>query len=552
MSKRILALSYAFILALLITSLAFGGELRKLWVGDLDLQQTDGGAAETATSPGEATGTRMHGGALPWDNSYSRTIRPGGITGNSSSPGRIQNYNFGSASYTDNGYFADLITKRPWVDARAGYGTIVYGSGASSAQQTANAATMQAAIDYAGSVGRRVVLPDNVYFNTSLTIISSTSKPFTVDFRDATIYYTATDNTNAFIFPADSTERKLTGGRLYGPALNVSCSYTGPSQVTYGTGSAIVFTGNSTSDVDIDINLISGFGGLGINADISGFTFNRIRTKKISKVNTGLWLSGNSNDVDIGYVSEVHTGVKLGNTGRGILTLDLGGRAIEAASYGISLLGDQILDELDIHVRYMETIDNTAIISTASTVKAPVFRNMRISVPAGKMLLDVSSGNMKWATFIGNSWGVAGGGTGMTGATLNQPTYINNEMAYVGNSPTIINDETTTALKSAGWEVYRPSSYTGPFTSLAAPYSYSIPYNFTYGGNINIRDAWLFRTKDGGNPATDWQGLYAPIAATPASSTAECKQNMMAWNATYFYGCIADNTWKRVAWDNTY
>mgnify|MGYP001575669333 CR=1 FL=1 len=87
-------LSYSFILALLVTSLAFGGELRKLWVGDLDLQQTDGGAAETATSPGGATGTRIHGGALPWDNAYSRTIRPG-----------------------------DLITRGPWVDVRAGYGT---------------------------------------------------------------------------------------------------------------------------------------------------------------------------------------------------------------------------------------------------------------------------------------------------------------------------------------------------------------------------------------------------------------------------------------------
>ena len=120
----------ASLMGMLIGQLAFGASTDvKSTIGgnDLNLTQTDGAAQETFVRRTSTGGTvnvnKIDGNDIPWTNEYTRTIRPGGITGNSSSPGRIQNYNFGSASFTDNGYLGDLITKGPWVDVRAGYGT---------------------------------------------------------------------------------------------------------------------------------------------------------------------------------------------------------------------------------------------------------------------------------------------------------------------------------------------------------------------------------------------------------------------------------------------
>jgi hypothetical protein len=58
----------------------------------------------------------------------------------------------------------DLIVKEsPWVDVRA-YGTIVLGSGASAAQKTANAATIQAAIDNVTGNGAEIRLPSGIIY----------------------------------------------------------------------------------------------------------------------------------------------------------------------------------------------------------------------------------------------------------------------------------------------------------------------------------------------------------------------------------------------------
>ena len=73
------------------------------------------------------------------------------IIGNST--GYIQGYSFGSASYTDNGYFNDLITKSPWVDVRAylpeGYVT-------------------DGSVDYISQVNQAI---DNVYASGGGTIL---------------------------------------------------------------------------------------------------------------------------------------------------------------------------------------------------------------------------------------------------------------------------------------------------------------------------------------------------------------------------------------------
>jgi hypothetical protein len=38
---------------------------------------------------------------------------------------------------------------------------------------------------------------------------------------------------------------------------------------------------------------------------------------------------------------------------------------------------------------------------------------------------------------------------------------------------------------------------------------------------------------------------------TPSSSTAPGVQGQIAWDASYVYICVADNTWKRVALSNS-
>ena len=111
----------ASLMGMLISSLAFGVDI-KSQIGTQDLNvDTDGAAHGTfqrrTSTGGTITLDKIDGNQIPWSLDYSRTIRPGNITGNST--GRIQNYSIGSASYTDNGYFGDLITRGPWVDVRA-------------------------------------------------------------------------------------------------------------------------------------------------------------------------------------------------------------------------------------------------------------------------------------------------------------------------------------------------------------------------------------------------------------------------------------------------
>ncbi len=43
-------------------------------------------------------------------------------------------------------------------------------------------------------------------------------------------------------------------------------------------------------------------------------------------------------------------------------------------------------------------------------------------------------------------------------------------------------------------------------------------------------------------------GFCLPTPTTPASSAAACAIGMIRFDATYFYGCTATDTWKRIAW----
>lgn len=117
----------AALMGLLIGQFAFGaGSDVKSTIGkeDINLTQTDGGAPETFTRRTSTGGTinveKLEGNDIPWSNAYTRTIRPKNVTGDNT--GRLSGFSIGSASYTDNGYFGDVIARGPWVDVRAGFG----------------------------------------------------------------------------------------------------------------------------------------------------------------------------------------------------------------------------------------------------------------------------------------------------------------------------------------------------------------------------------------------------------------------------------------------
>lgn len=97
MKTREKALLFGIVLFLSIGG-AFADTITKGLIGKEDVywQVTDGGAPETytrLTSTGATiTLTRINGSHVPWDNAYTRTIRPKAITGNNS--GAITNYSF--------------------------------------------------------------------------------------------------------------------------------------------------------------------------------------------------------------------------------------------------------------------------------------------------------------------------------------------------------------------------------------------------------------------------------------------------------------------------
>ncbi len=68
----------------------------------------------------------------------------------------------------------DLITKGPWADPRA-FGTLTEGSSASGAQQSANVAAIQAAVDSLVSGGGTVLIPAGLYLlDAAITLVDKT------------------------------------------------------------------------------------------------------------------------------------------------------------------------------------------------------------------------------------------------------------------------------------------------------------------------------------------------------------------------------------------
>ena len=160
----------ASLMGMLIANLAFGVDI-KSQIGTQDLAvDTDGTAHGTFTRRTSTGGTitldKIDGNQIPWSNSYSRTIRPGSITGNST--GRIQGFSFGSSSYTDNGYFGAVYDNNVVNVKDPRYGADNTGV----ADSTAAFAAAAAAVPPYGTV----FVPPGTYSVTGIVI--SPSNPY--------------------------------------------------------------------------------------------------------------------------------------------------------------------------------------------------------------------------------------------------------------------------------------------------------------------------------------------------------------------------------------
>jgi len=77
------------------------------------------------------------------------------ITGDNT--GRVQGFSLGSASYTDNGYFGDIVVKGPWVDVRA-FGAVT-------------ATNVQTVVDCTAIAGKSILIPPGNYtFSGTVTL----------------------------------------------------------------------------------------------------------------------------------------------------------------------------------------------------------------------------------------------------------------------------------------------------------------------------------------------------------------------------------------------
>lgn len=98
------------------------------------------------------------------------------VTGDNT--GRVQGFSIGSSSYTDNGYFADLITGGPWVDVRK-YGTALTGVPIQAALS---------AID--NSIGADIFIPRGQYeIGTGLLLQNKSNVTIGGDGVDSTILH---------------------------------------------------------------------------------------------------------------------------------------------------------------------------------------------------------------------------------------------------------------------------------------------------------------------------------------------------------------------------
>jgi hypothetical protein len=206
----------------------------------------------------------------------------------------------------------------PWVDVRAGYGTLVSGSGATEAQRTANTATIQAAINAARSANAAtiVLIPSmyTYYINSTINLKDG------VVLKGTSKWYggLATDNNITMI---------SMNGLAYG---GVEClKLTGPAK---GTGTGISITAGSPQTVVRDTYAVNFLDGLSINQDssyIENFTADNCTT------GINVRTTGNATYILFPHITNSDVAIRTGADGqsRGVYVV---GGVIQTNTLGIT------------------------------------------------------------------------------------------------------------------------------------------------------------------------------------------------------------------------
>lgn len=310
----------ASLMGLLIGQLAFGASSDvKSQIGVQDLKLDDDGAAHGTFQRRTSTGglltlDKIDGNQIPWSLDYSRTIRPGGITGNSSSPGRIQNYNFGSASYTDNGYFADIIVGGPWVDVRK------HGTGLSTTNGTDNWTTaIQTAID---NGIKEVRVPDGIFSISGINITGKNGFKFVCNPK-AEIRWAGADNVPMLL--VKNSEKVIVEGCWFNNTTANQPSSCIESNITAAT------IPSNVNGVTGNIFKFNTFGGTGSNSIRRGIHYTYTGTDQNN--DQGLFVGNEARNYSIaaaeldGTMSTAHDFI--------------GNRFVGAGPIGVKITGDQ-------------------------------------------------------------------------------------------------------------------------------------------------------------------------------------------------------------------
>ena len=256
--KKILAAFHALVIAALIVVLGFGPAFSSSLFSTIQFRRGTAAAWTAADNvlavgePGYETDTgkfKVGDGLTHWtDLDYIPYSIPdlvlGGITGDNT--GRIQDFTFGSASYTDNGYFGyinDELVVRPFaVDVRdfmdgvAGRPTLAQWLAAQAT--TAIDRVWQAAIDFIALTGGEVRGPDGISFfengvivprrdivvkgvpgyNTKILFNPLTDNNIAFDFRytpDNTVQQARVGMQDIWIYSTDSDRSGKIGVQFY-------------------------------------------------------------------------------------------------------------------------------------------------------------------------------------------------------------------------------------------------------------------------------------------------------------------------------------------------
>lgn len=331
--KRFFAFFQAVCIGALVSSLAFGADttVRKWGTNDI-LWGTYPG---TYTYPSGKVVTYF---PRYFDNnafSDNLTLYGKGITGDDT--GRVQGFSFGSASYTDNGYFNDIITKSPQVDVRA-FMDGLSGRPTLAQWQADNTVDVTAALQAAANAvleGGTLLVPFGTYSYSSL-IISTSITIAGVGWRNQSKenfgnagYFTTTTGSVLRCSKTSSgaSITAITTGK--GPRFR-DIAIIGPGT---GTSTAIVFGSATGSGYQIlgrwsDVLIANFYKGL-VLENVQDYTFDTLRIRGISTealsfegggtnqnvfINAEIQKSGTGINVEWGSTNQFFGGLIQGNT----------------------------------------------------------------------------------------------------------------------------------------------------------------------------------------------------------------------------------------------